>query len=90
MDSNCTSHSLAKYLLTHKTYMCGTVRKNLKPFPHEVMKAKLKKGEIMALENNGIKVFNWKDKQNVITVSTIPEHDANLVEVRDKNIKKEA
>ena len=51
------------------------------------MKAKLKKGEIKALENNGIKVFNWKDKRNVITVSTTPEHDANLVEVGDKKKK---
>ena len=33
------------------------------------MKAKPKKGEKKALENNGIKVFNWKDKLNVITVS---------------------
>ena len=52
------------------------------------MKAKLKKGEIQALENNGIKVFNWKDKGNVVTVSTIPEHDVNCVEVGDKIIKK--
>ena len=33
-------------------------------------------------------MFNWKDKRNVITVSTVPEHDASLVEVRDKKIKK--
>ena len=48
------------------------------------MKAKLKKGEIKELENNGIKAINWKDKRNVITVSTTREHDAILVKVGDK------
>ena len=64
--------------------MCGTVWKNNKKNLPEEMNAKLKKGEIKALENDGIKVFNWKDTQNVRTVSTIHEHDANLIEVGDK------
>ena len=27
----------------------------------------------------GVKIFNWKDKRNVLTLSTIPEHSGKLV-----------
>ena len=27
----------------------------------------------------GVKIFNWKDKRNVLTLSTIPEHSGELV-----------
>ena len=29
--------------------------------------------------NTGVKVFNWKDKRTVLTLSTIPEHETKLV-----------
>ncbi|XP_064090806.1 piggyBac transposable element-derived protein 4-like [Macrobrachium nipponense] len=71
---------LGEYLLQRKTYLCGTVRVNRKYLPKSVTKAKLKRGEIKALENkNGLKVFNWKDKRYVVTLSTVPEHDATLI-----------
>lgn len=60
--------------------MCGTVRASRKGLPKEVTKAKIKKGEVAALENDdGNKVFNWKDKRNVLSLSTVPEHDDNLI-----------
>lgn len=76
-----SSNFLGEYLLQRKTYMCGTVRVDRKNLPKTVMKAKLKRGEIKALQSKkGVKVFNWKDKRNVITLSTIPEHDATLID----------
>ena len=46
-----------------------------------MLKAKLKRGEIKAVESDkGVKIFNWKDKQNVVTLSTVPEHDDTLVD----------
>ena len=54
-----------------------TSRKGL---PKEVTKAKIKKGDIASLENGkGIKVFNWKDKRNILLLSTVPEHDDKLI-----------
>ena len=50
-DNYYTSLPLAKYLLSHKTYLCGTVRGNRKGLPSEVTKAKLKRGEIIAKKN---------------------------------------
>ena len=80
-DNFYTSNSLAEYLLQHKTYLCGTVKVNRKSLPKTVLKAKLKRGKIKALESDkGVKVFNWKDKRNVVTLSTVPEHDNTLVD----------
>lgn len=79
-DNFYTSKPLADYLLSHKTYLCGTVRAFRKGLPKEVTKAKIKKGEVASLENDeGIKVFNWKDKRNVFILSTVPEHDDKLI-----------
>lgn len=79
-DNFYTSSPLADYLLSHKTYLCGTVRASRKGLPKEVTKAKIKKGEVASLENDeGIKVFNWKDKRNVLILSTVPEHDDKLI-----------
>jgi len=39
--------SLAERLLERKTHLVGTMRKNRKGLPLEVVKAKIKKGEII-------------------------------------------
>ena len=79
MDNYYTSIPLANYLLEKKTYMCGTARANRKYLPTSVTQKKLKQGEIASASKDEIKVFNWKDKRNVLTVSTVPEHDASMV-----------
>ena len=72
-DNFYTFNYLTEYLLQHKTYQCGTVRVNRKNLPKTVLKAKMKRGEIKAPERDkGVKVFNWKDKQNFVTLSTVP------------------
>lgn len=52
------------------------------------MKAKLKRGEsIGKMNKNGVKVCHWKDKRDVFTLSTIPEHDGQLKPTGKKNRK---
>ena len=71
-----TSLKLAQHLLSCKTYLCGTVRPHRKGLPHVVTKARLERGEKKGLQNeDGIKMFNWKDKRTVLTLSSLPEHD---------------
>ena len=79
MDNYYTSIPLATFLLSRKTYMCGTARANRKHLPKSVTQKKLKRGEMSSAVRKEIKVFNWKDKRNVITVSPVPEHDDCLV-----------
>ena len=79
-DNFYSSVPLAEKLLKEHTLYCGTFRKNRKHVPKSLQNAKLKKGEIVSKQNaNGVKVFNWKDKRNVLTISTIPEHSGELV-----------
>ncbi|KAF2343998.1 PiggyBac transposable element-derived protein, partial [Trinorchestia longiramus] len=85
-DNFYLSVPLVEKLLQEKTYSCGTVQINKKKLPHSVSKAKLKKGEIAGLMNSkGLKVCNWKDKRNVLTLSTVPEHSGNLLPSGKKN-----
>ena len=79
-DNFYTSVPLADRLLDEHTYYCGTLRKNRKQVPRSFQNAKLKKEEMISQQNvRGVKLFNWKDKRNVLTPSTIPEHSGELV-----------
>ena len=85
-----SSVPLAEKLLKEKTYYCGTLRKSRKYVPKSVQNAKLKKGEIVTKQNSsGIKVCNWKDKRNVLTLSTIPGPTGELIPTSKKcrNVK---
>uniref|UniRef100_A0A1B6MGI3 PiggyBac transposable element-derived protein domain-containing protein n=1 Tax=Graphocephala atropunctata TaxID=36148 RepID=A0A1B6MGI3_9HEMI len=62
---------LAEFLLKKKTYLCGTLRKDRRGNPKEVVKKNTKKGEIAAKQNrNSVKVMNWRDKRRVLMIST--------------------
>lgn len=51
--------------------MVGTLRLNRKGNPIEVVTAKLRRGEVIAQENSkGITVMKWKDKRDVLVLST--------------------
>ena len=89
-DNYYCSKELGEYLLKNKTYLCGTVRSSRKTLTKEVTKVKLKRGEMKALENRqGVKVYNWLDKRNVLTISTVPEHSDSLVASGKKNKQNE-
>ena len=54
------------------------------------MTAKLKKSEVSGKRNSkGLKVCHWKDKRDVFTLITCPEHDAKLAPTGKKNRKGE-
>lgn len=78
-DNWYTSIELAEKLLARNTHLVGTLRKNRKGIPKEVLIAKLKKGEIIGMQKNGIAIFKWMDKRDVLMLTT--KHQANLVEV---------
>lgn len=69
-DNWYTSIPLAEYLLTRKTDLCGTLRKNRKNIPLLVKNKKLKRGEQIAAQKNHVTILKWKDKRDVLMVST--------------------
>ena len=82
-DNFYTSVPLAKQLLTRKTHLCGTLRRNRKHLPEAVVTRQLKKGETIARRHGSIVVSKWKDKRDVLTLSTI--HSGRLAKSTKKN-----
>ena len=83
-DNYYTSIPLAQSLLKNKTHLVGTLRSNRKGLPATVCDASLKKGEIVARENDvGMVVMKWKDKRDVLMLST--RHDDTMTSTGKKN-----
>ncbi|XP_050312885.1 piggyBac transposable element-derived protein 4-like [Anthonomus grandis grandis] len=71
MDNFYNSVKLAEELLTRKTYVTGTLRSNRKGNPQEIIKKKLKKGELVVQHNSqGICVVKWKDRREILAISS--------------------
>jgi hypothetical protein len=71
MDNFYNSIILAQKLLTLKTYCTGTLRVNRKNNPKEILQRKLKRGESIAKFNSsGICVLKWKDRRDVLMISS--------------------
>lgn len=70
-DNYYTSLPLAEYLKTRNTDLCGTLRKNKRNLPEEVVKAKLRRGEQIARQKDNLyTVLKWHDKRDVLMIST--------------------
>ncbi|KAF0688035.1 piggyBac transposable element-derived protein 4-like, partial [Aphis craccivora] len=83
MDNFYNSVDLAHKLLLKQTYCTGTLRMNRKNNPKEVTSKKLKTGELISkYTNDGICVFKWKDKREVLGLST--EWKADLENVKNR------
>lgn len=88
IDNFYTSLKLANTLLQNNTHMVGTLRKNARELPKDVINAKIKKGEIKGKVNsNGVVASVWKDKRDVRMIST--KHGINILETGKKNRKGE-
>lgn len=87
MDNFYNSTQLARTLINSKTYCTGTLRSDRKGGPMEVLKSKLKVGEIKQQYSDGIMVAKWKDKREVTYIST--EFENQMIEIVDRrgNIK---
>lgn len=80
VDNFYTSVSLAKLLLERQTHLVGTLRKKRKMNCKEIEGAKLKKAEVVArICEPGIVILKWKDKREVMMLST--KHLAETKEV---------
>ena len=80
-DNFFTSISLAKYLLEHDTYLIGTLRSNRVGSGSKVLEENLSRGEVYGRQNkDGIKLIRWKDKNDVLMISTRPSHSASVVD----------
>lgn len=76
VDNFYTSYELARFCLDHQTHLVGTVRANKKKFPVEVLRAKLKRGQIVAKEDqHGIVLLTWRDARDVRMLSTMHAPD---------------
>ncbi|GBP23589.1 PiggyBac transposable element-derived protein 4 [Eumeta japonica] len=77
-DNWYTSVSLARELLENETHLIRTLRKNRKHFSKVDVSTKLKKGHFIAKESeDGITVLRWKDKRDVLVLST--KHSTRFV-----------
>ncbi|CAH1957165.1 unnamed protein product [Acanthoscelides obtectus] len=83
VDNYYTSMELGHKLLEKKTHLVGTLRKNRKNNPKDVIHKKLKKGESYSQESNtGVVITKWHDKREVLTLST--KHTGQMVTVRSR------
>lgn len=83
-DNYYTSLELANILLDQQTHYIGTLRANRRGNPKEVIQKKLKKGEVFGLENErGICILKWKDKRDVLLLST--KHTTETVEIQRRS-----
>ena len=76
-DNFYSSPKLFRALVEKGFGACGTARKNRHGIPASVGQANLKKGEIVSSVDNGIMALKWKDKRDVLMLSTY--HDASTV-----------
>lgn len=82
MDNFYNCVELSKELLKHKTHTTGTLRPNRKGNPQEVTSKKLKKGEYIWRRRGQIYVSKWRDKRDVLSITT--NHHPEIVEVTNK------
>lgn len=83
MDNLYNSVSLSEEMLKRKTNTTGTLRANRKRNPNEVIKKKLtKKDEFIWRRSGDIYVGKWKDKREVLFITTA--HHPELIEVQNR------
>lgn len=82
LDNYYNSPQLADMLLRNKTDVYGTLRKTRKEVPEELKKEKLKKGEVVAFQRGKVMILRWKDKKDVVMISTI--HNPAMQDVQKR------
>ena len=76
-----TSIDLAQELITKTTHLVGMVQRNCRGISKEVVTKKLRRGEIFAKENSiGITLIKWRDKRDVLLLST--KHSVETVTLK--------
>jgi hypothetical protein len=91
VDNWYTSVLLADTLLQKRTHLVGTLRKNRKFNPTNVVNKSLRRGEITAQKNNrNIVVLKWKDRRDVLMLSTKHVDNMQTIQKRGREVTKPA
>jgi len=88
LDSWYISPKLVDTLCTGKTDVVGTVRTNRQEFPYFMKRSRLKKGETMAAFHKKQMIMKWKDRWNVVLISTFHDDSIGDVTTRQGVIQK--
>ena len=86
-DNFYSSPALFKALTDHGFGGCGTARKDQKDIPCSIGTANLQKGEVFSTREDGVLALKWRDKRDVLMLSTY--HDDSLVEKSRRSRKAE-
>ena len=57
------------------SHIGGTLRSDRKSNPKEVMRAKLKKGDVVSRSRDGVIASKWKDKRDVLMINNMHTHE---------------
>lgn len=87
-DNFYTSPQLSDFLILNSTDSYGTVKVTRKEMPQSLRNKKLRKGEIAAERRGKVLAMRWKDKKDVVLLSTIHTMDMVETEKRTKKIIK--
>lgn len=82
MDNFYNSFELSEKLLRLKTHTNGTLRPNRKSNPKKFVKKKMKKGEHFWVRRKQVYVSKWKDKRDVLVITT--RNHPQMVSVRNR------
>lgn len=85
LDNFYNSVTLAEDLMEKQTNMCGTLQQNREGNPTVVVQQKLKKGESVSRQKGDVTVMKWRDKRNVLTISTTNGPEFEVVTNRRGN-----
>jgi len=78
VDNFYTSVPSAKVLESRKTSFCETLRRNRKHLPETVKSIRLQTGNHIVRRNGNIIVLKWKDKREIMMLST--HHSGKMIE----------
>ena len=76
-DNYYSSPALFRDLLQQGFAACGTARKDRRGIPLSVREKRLNRGEVISSHDDGILCLKWKDKRDVLMLSTY--HDCSMV-----------
>lgn len=86
INNSYSSVDLADFLVSHSTDMYGTVKSRRKGNPkHLIVPKKVSQGFISAYRKGKVMIIRWKDKQDVLFLSTI--HGTDSVEITKSNTR---
>lgn len=74
-------------MLQQNTDICGTLRKNRKNIPLLIKHKKLKRGELIADQRNNVTILKWKDKRDVLMISTCHADEQTMSTGRNARLK---